>query len=64
MKKLERKEMKNLMGGDAPVEDGGTCCSVVADCHVKSGKKAACNSHYVCANDNSKNKCMYTPAVQ
>lgn len=60
MKKLERKQMKNLMGGDAPPEDGGTCCTTVTDCPAKEGKTAACNSNYKCANDAAKNKCMYT----
>lgn len=63
MKKLERKEMKNLMGGDAPPEVDATCCTTVSDCPAKEGKKAACNSHYTCATDANKNRCAYSSIV-
>lgn len=59
MKKLERKEMRNLMGGDAPGEGDGTCCTAASDCPAKEGKTAVCNSNYTCATDTKKNACKY-----
>lgn len=66
MKRLERSEMKNLLGGigivsiDDPSEGAETCCTQLSDCPEKEKKTANCKPAYSCSSDATKNRCIYT----
>ena len=59
MKKLDRKELKNIKGGRAieEIDDGASCCCGVADCPDKEGWSKTCNM--TCSTNANMGRCRY-----